>query len=72
VVRELKVRADATVISVTYFYRPFQGSAANAWPYQVLRAARLHLLPPALQARCLIEHNLSDEYCKNFAQAKNK
>jgi len=43
VVRALKAREDAAVISLTYFYRPFQGSAGNAWPYQALRASRWHL-----------------------------
>jgi len=61
--RALKAREDATAIRLTYFYRPFQGWASNVWPYQALRGtlAPGYLLPPALQARCFTERNLSEE-----------
>jgi hypothetical protein len=75
VVRALKAREDAAVISLTYFYRPFRArlqmpgptrrcACALAPAWHPSGAAPLgtprYLLPPALQVRCFIERNLSD------------
>ena len=71
-VRALKVRADATLISLTYFYRPFQGSAANAWPYQALRTSCLHLATFfRLRCRLVVSyiHNSSSGTAKHRPEA---
>jgi hypothetical protein len=49
VVRALKARDRALKAregcghQFDFFYRPFQGFAANAWPYQALRTSCSHL-----------------------------
>jgi len=62
-VRALKAREDATMSSLTYFYRPFRARLQMPGPYQALRTPCSHLATffrLRLQARCFIERNLSD------------
>jgi hypothetical protein len=61
VVRALKARADAAVIILTYFYRPFRARLQMPGPTRrcACTLAPGYLLLPALQARCFIERNLS-------------
>ncbi len=56
--RALKAREDATMSSLTYFYRPFRARLQMPGPYQALRTPCSHLATFfRLRCRLLVSSN---------------